>query len=83
MRNIIFGSIGLVWGGLLVMNSLFREVPQHGGARGAGQAAGQIFAYLLIAAGAYAMRTGLQSLGTSDGKRKKKKKKKPAPTADE
>jgi hypothetical protein len=53
MRNRIFGAIGVVWGGLMLVSAFLRGGPQGSGAYAAGQTAGLVFAVLLVLVGAY------------------------------
>jgi hypothetical protein len=53
-RNRIFGLIGVIWGGAILLSRLLGSTPPPGkGAYGAGQAAGLVFAFLLLIVGAY------------------------------
>ena len=54
MRNRIFGAIGVLWGGgLLLFQLLSGGQTQAKGAYGSGQTGGLIFGGLLLAAGMY------------------------------
>ncbi len=58
MRNRIFGAIGVIWGGMVLVRA-FREGASHGsGAYAAGHTAGVIFAGLLFLVGGYYLLTG-------------------------
>jgi hypothetical protein len=62
MRNRIFGAIGVVWGGLMLVSAFLRGGPQGSGAYAAGQTAGLVFAVLLVLVGAYYLiRRGQQT----------------------
>src|SRR5262245_51137077 len=53
-RNRIFGLIGVLWGGAILIGRLVAApAAPGGGAYGAGQSAGLIFAILLLGVGAY------------------------------
>ncbi len=56
MRNKIFGWIGIVWGGLIVLSSLFGATSSGSEAYEAGQSSGAIFGVLLLCAGIYYVR---------------------------
>jgi hypothetical protein len=58
MRNRIFGAIGVVWGGLMLVNALLRGGPQGSGSYAAGQTAALVFAALLVLAGGYYLVKG-------------------------
>ncbi len=53
MRNRIFGAIGIIWGGGILVSAFMRGGPQGQGAYAAGQIGGFIFGGLLLAAGLY------------------------------
>jgi hypothetical protein len=53
MRNRIFGGIGVVWGGLMLVSALLRGGPQGSGSYAAGQNAALVFAVLLVLVGGY------------------------------
>jgi hypothetical protein len=58
MRNRILGAIGVIWGGLVLLNWL-RSSGSHGsGAYAAGYSAGVIFGALLFLIGGYYLLTG-------------------------
>lgn len=52
-RNRVFGVIGIVWGGLILISGPIRGGYQESGAFGQGRSAGLIFGGLLFAAGLY------------------------------
>ena len=58
MRNRIFGAIGVLWGGAVLIRSLLRGVPQGSGAYAAGQTGGMIFGGLLLIVGIYYLVKG-------------------------
>lgn len=58
MRNRIFGAIGVVWGGAMLVSAFLRSGPGGSGAYGAGQGAGLVFAVLLVAVGGYYLLKG-------------------------
>ncbi len=58
MRRKIFGVIGVVWGGALLINWMVSGTPSSGSsAYQSGQTIGLIFGVLLLVAGAYALLT--------------------------
>jgi hypothetical protein len=58
MRNRILGAIGVIWGGVALVNA-FRGGESHGSsAYAAGHTAGVIFAGLLFLVGGYYLLTG-------------------------
>lgn len=58
MRNRIFGAIGIVWGGLILLSTFFRRGPQGSGSYAAGQNAALGFAVLLVLVGGYYVAKG-------------------------
>jgi len=58
MRNRIFGGIGVIWGGAILVYSLMKGVPQGQGAYAAGQTGGMIFGGLLFVVGVYYLIKG-------------------------
>jgi hypothetical protein len=59
MRNRIFGAIGVIWGGLILVNAYLSGGPQGSGSYAAGQTAALVFAVLLVLVGGYyLMRVG-------------------------
>jgi hypothetical protein len=57
MKNIILGSLVAIWGAAVLIVALVGS--QHGnGAYGAGQAAGLVFAIVMIIVGTQAIRKG-------------------------
>ena len=58
MRNRIFGVIGVVWGGAMLVSAFLRAAPEASGAYGAGQTAALVFAVLLVAVGGYYLVRG-------------------------
>jgi hypothetical protein len=76
MRKLVFGGIGVVWGGAVLVYSFSGGGPRGGGgAYGAGQTAGTVFGGLLFVVGLIYCILGLVSLGSAKGKRKRKQKK--------
>jgi hypothetical protein len=63
MRNRIFGAIGLIWGGLILVNGFMRGGPQGSGAYAAGQTGALVFAVLLVIVGGYYVLKGGQKTG--------------------
>lgn len=54
MRNKIFGGIGILWGGGIVLTRLFSSAPAAGaGAYQTGQSAAFLFGLLMLGAGFY------------------------------
>ena len=53
MRNKIFGGIGVLWGGAIVLRWLTSGSPAGSGAYEAGQSGAVIFGALLLIVGAY------------------------------
>jgi hypothetical protein len=63
MRNRIFGAIGVIWGGLMLVSALLRGGPQGSGAYAAGQNAALVFAVLLVLVGGYYLAKGGKNTG--------------------
>jgi hypothetical protein len=53
MRNKIFGTIGVIWGGAILVSALMRGGPEGSGPYAAGQTGGIVFGALLVVVGAY------------------------------
>jgi hypothetical protein len=62
MRNIVFGVIGVLWGGAIVV---LRGVPEPDSAYAAGQLTASVLGFLMIGAGAWALRRGIRSRRTA------------------
>jgi hypothetical protein len=58
MRNRIFGAIGVLWGGGMLVSALVRGGAQGSGAYAAGQTAALVFAVVLVAVGGYYLLKG-------------------------
>jgi hypothetical protein len=58
MRNRIFGALGVVWGGLMLVSAFLRGGPQGSGSYAAGQTAALVFAVLLVVVGGYNLMKG-------------------------
>lgn len=59
MRNRIFGAIGVLWGGLILLGRLATgHTVDRAGAYAAGQAVGLVFATLLLVVGLYYLVRG-------------------------
>jgi hypothetical protein len=58
MRNRIFGGIGVIWGGLMLVSAFLRGGPRGSGAYATGQTAGLVFAVLLVLVGGYTLMKG-------------------------
>jgi hypothetical protein len=52
-RNLVFGVIGIVWGGLILISGPIRGGYHESGAFGQGMSAGLVFGGLLFVAGLY------------------------------
>jgi hypothetical protein len=63
MRNRIFGAIGVIWGGLILVSAFLRGGPQGSGSYVAGQTAALVFAVLLVVVGGYYLVKGGQKTG--------------------
>jgi hypothetical protein len=63
MRNRIFGAIGVIWGGLMLVSAFLRGGPQGSGAYAAGQTAALVFAVLLVIVGGYTLLKSGQKTG--------------------
>jgi hypothetical protein len=53
MRNRIFGAIGVIWGGLMLVSAFLRGGPHGSGSYAAGQNAALLFAIFLVLVGGY------------------------------
>ena len=53
MRNKIFGVIGVLWGGAILVSAFLRESPQGSESYAAGYTAGLVFGALLFVVGGY------------------------------
>ena len=58
MRNRIFGAIGVVWGGAVLVSMFLKGGPKGAGAYGAGQVGGLVFGGLLFVVGLYFLVKG-------------------------
>lgn len=58
MRNRIFGAIGVIWGGLMLVNFFMQGGPQGSGAYHAGQTGELVFAGLLVLVGGFYLLKG-------------------------
>lgn len=63
MRQIIFGVIGVLWGGALVVSRLLTEPAQGSDAYEAGGSAAVVFGLVLLLAGGFALRKGVRARG--------------------
>ena len=72
MRNLVFGGIGVLWGGAVLVYSFL--TPRAGGAYGVGQAMGTGFGLLMFAVGLYYLVIGIRSLRQDKPKRKSRKR---------
>ena len=53
MRNRIFGAIGVLWGGAMLVSAFLRGGPEGSGAYAAGQLTALVFDCLLVVVGGY------------------------------
>jgi hypothetical protein len=53
MRNKIFGTLGVIWGGAILVSAFMRGGPEGSGAYAAGQIGGIVFGAVLLIAGVY------------------------------
>jgi membrane associated rhomboid family serine protease len=60
-RDIAFGTIGLIWGSLMVVFGISPGVPSASSAYNAGDLGGVVFGVLLATAGFYYRRRGHQT----------------------
>lgn len=60
MKTTILGAVLAIWGAAALIVHAAGGTPNHGGAYGAGQSAGLVFAVIMIAVGAWALRRGLR-----------------------
>jgi hypothetical protein len=58
MRNRIFGLIGVLWGGAMLVSAFSQGGAQGSGAYAAGQNAALVFAVVLVAVGGYYLLKG-------------------------
>jgi hypothetical protein len=56
MRDKIFGTIGLVWGGAIVLSTLVRGLPSPDTSYSAGQFGAFLFGLMLLGVGAWTLR---------------------------
>lgn len=83
MRHVIFGAVGVLWGGAILLYAAF-GAPRGEGAFGAGQLAGTLFGVVMFAAGLYYLIDGIRGTGSDDEPRERpRKKKKRKPRRDE
>jgi hypothetical protein len=75
MRNLIFGSIGAVWGFAIILYAVLGGAPNAGGAYGAGRIVGIAFGVLLLGVGPFYLIRGLKELKDEKKERKKKPRK--------
>jgi phosphate/sulfate permease len=61
MRNKVFGTIGVLWGGAIVVSTLIRGVPSAETSYSAGQFAAFLFGFLLVGAGVWTLRRQTRS----------------------
>lgn len=53
MRNRIFGAIGIIWGGAILLNWLTARAPAGSGAYQSGSTAAVVFGAVMFGAGLY------------------------------
>ncbi len=84
MRNLIFGGIGFLWGGMIILYSFFDKEPNAGGAYGTGRRLGAALGVALFGVGLFYLINGIRSLSENKPKRKRRKRKRaPIKGADE
>jgi len=74
MRNLIFGAIGTLWGGLILLGTFLRGGPSGQGAYFTGQLLGLLFGVLLFGAGLYYLIDGIKKLQAGPQKKRRKRK---------
>jgi hypothetical protein len=57
VRNIIFGVIGVLWGGAIVLQGM----PKAENAYGAGRMIAFVFGFAMLGAGAWALQRGIRT----------------------
>jgi hypothetical protein len=60
MKTTILGAVLVIWGAAALIIHAAGGTPNRGGAYGAGQSAGLVFAAIMIVVGAWALRKGLR-----------------------
>jgi hypothetical protein len=55
-RSVVFGVIGVVWGGLIILNMLLSGLPGPDNPYGAGQLGALVLAFALVGAGTWELR---------------------------
>jgi predicted transporter len=73
MRNIVFGAIGVLWGGLILIGFMRMGLEADGASR-AGQILAVILGLLMLIAGGYYLVTGIIKLQKPPPKRTKRRK---------
>jgi hypothetical protein len=58
VRNRIFGAIGVIWGGAMLVSAFLRGGPEGSGAYAAGQTTALAFGCLLLLVGGYYLLRG-------------------------
>jgi hypothetical protein len=74
MRNVIFGGIGVLWGGGILLYTLLGGA-RSGGAHGAGQVAGLVFGLLLFGVGLFYLINGIRDMSADDEDTKPRRRK--------
>ena len=68
MRYLIFGSIGVLWGGFILLGYILKGGPEGDGAFLAGQFIGLLWGALLFGAGLYYAIRGMRKVRTGSRK---------------
>jgi hypothetical protein len=58
MRNRIFGGVGVIWGGAMLVKAFLHGGPEGTGAYAAGQTGALVFGGLLVIVGGYYLLMG-------------------------
>jgi hypothetical protein len=75
MRNVIFGGIGVLWGGGILLYTFLAGGARSGGAFGAGQVAGLVFGLLLFGVGLFYLINGIRDVSAADEDTKPRRRK--------
>jgi len=62
LRDKIFGVIGVLWGGAILVSAFVRDLPEGSAAYARGQSTGFVFGALLLVVGAYYLLRGSKSV---------------------
>jgi amino acid transporter len=74
MRNLIFGVVGVIWGGFMLIGFARKGGPEGHGAYFAGQVFALLLGVLLLGAGLYYLFAGIRSIRNGSWKAKKRKR---------